>query len=265
MPALGLPNSLFNGQDAATALRGSSRKTPCRGMMCWSNTVLGSPGDRIRTIQHSVSPVSTLWGTDGPRGPYRVKPNKFTHWLSLHLLTSSSARRAITCSACSKVKMYISTTRVGFRVALCRPSQSCGCSKTSTAFSDGHIPHTALILSPSHSRKGKRVGVFPHHCSHQISLKEIKGEPLFLLKRPPLLLGLHPVFKAFLYLPVKKYHQMLLLGTTFEKEMRCHFHVNGTRPASRSFSKQSFRSLNWIFQKQAEEMVTVKLILVIFT
>lgn len=58
---------------------------------------------------------------------------------------------------------------------------------------------------------------------------------------------------------------MLLLGTTFEKEMRCHFHVNGTRPASRSFSKQSFRSLNWIFQKQAEEMVTVKLILVILT
>ena len=75
-------------------------------------------------------------------------------------------------------------------------------------------------------------------------------------QRPPLLLGLHPILKAVLYLLAKKkYQQKLVLLRFFDKGMTHTFHVKGMVrqrkcPQATECAEQLFRPLTWGFQKQ---------------
>lgn len=73
------------------------------------------------------------------------------------------------------------------------------CSTGVTTLSSLGWPHSKCcpcslpIALLSISSKMKRVGVFSHHCSCQISLKEIRARAISPSQRFPLLVGLHPV------------------------------------------------------------------------
>lgn len=82
------------------------------------------------------------------------------------------------------------------------------------------------------SNMRKRTEVFSNHFSLNIFYqKQIKWQTLPHLKDPPLLLGLHPIFKAFLYIwgeeKKKKINRSWCYWDFFNKGVTHSFHVKG--------------------------------------
>lgn len=175
---------------------------------CWIHQVTGEGQ------QKTVSLISLLWGPamqSCPAISERVEFTRLTRWLSPHQGNGGNSR-AEQCLQWGEVEMSKRPSgwarTGGLRAGSCWLPPGSGCSKATFALWDGCIQKTALHLSPLHpwasQARGGELNSFLIISLLPNFTRRNKVTDTSPTQRPPLLLGLHPILKAVLYILAKK-------------------------------------------------------------